>query len=145
MKLTQVQKQKIQVIGRKYDLQLILLYGSYAKDTPHKGSDFDIALLGKKPIEFKKLLNISSALEKVFGNSADRELDVSSLHRDDPLFRFEVTKSSQLLYGNESEYTEFKAYAYQSYFDAQDLFRLESALVNKYQDNLMNIMIPKRK
>ena len=62
MNLTKEQKQKIEETGRKFNLKLILLYGSFARGRNKFGSDLDIAVLGKKPIEFKELLKIHSDL-----------------------------------------------------------------------------------
>lgn len=136
MQLTKQQKQQIEKIGKKYDLKLMLLYGSYATNRFHRGSDLDIALLGEKPIYFRDILKISSELEGIFGNIPDRELDIASLHGDDPLFRYEAVKLSVQLYGSVRDYSEFKSYAFQSYLDAKDIFRLQKAMVQKYQNYL---------
>lgn len=136
MKLNKIQKQYLKNIGRTFDLKLILLHGSHATGTQDRHSDLDIAVLAKKPIQFNQLLKISSALEKVFGNIQDRELDVSSLHGDDPLYRYKISKSSVPLYGKPSDYHEFRAYAFQSYLDAKDLFRLQEIMIQKYQNYL---------
>jgi len=136
MKLTKEQKQKIKKIGEKYQLKLILLHGSYAKNTAHKGSDLDIAVLGKKPIDFQILLELHGDLASVFGDNKERELDLKSLHQVDPLFCYQVAKDSQLIYGRLFDYNEFRAYAFRVYYDAKDLFKLEGHLVNKYQHYL---------
>ncbi len=44
--------------------------------------------------------------------------------------------NSQLLYGDLTEYNEFRALAFKKYLDSEDLFRLEEKLVFKYQDYL---------
>lgn len=136
MELTPEQKQKIQKIGRKYQLKLIILHGSYAKNRAHKGSDLDIAILGKKKVDFKTLLNLHEDLASVFGDNQNRELDLKSLHQADPPFVYQVAKDSQLIYGALSDYNEFRAYAFRVYHDAKDLFNLEKHLIEKYQNYL---------
>ena len=136
MQLTQEQQQKIEEVGRKYCLKFILLHGSYATDKVKTGSDLDIALLGEKPIEFEELLAIHSDLEEIFGDDLQRELDIKSLHKTDPLFCYQVAKSSQLLYGDLTDFNEFKAYAFSNYFDSKDLFHLEKILIQKFQNYL---------
>lgn len=133
MKLTKGQKTQIQKIGEKYNLKLILLHGSWVKGRAHKGNDPDIAVLGKKAIDFQKLLEIHKDLGKVFGDNKTRELDLKSLHKADPLFCYQVAKDSQLLFGKTSDYNEFRAYAFKAYYDAKDLFDLERHLIEKYQ------------
>lgn len=136
MEITKKQKERLQKIGGKYNLKLILLHGSYAKNQTHKGSDLDIAVLGKKPIDFHALLELHGDLVKIFGNNQNRELDLKSLQQADPLFCYQVTKDSQLIYGKLSDYNEFRAYAFKVYYDAKDLFRLERHLIDKYQHYL---------
>jgi predicted nucleotidyltransferase len=136
MQLTQEQQQRIEEVGRKHHLKFILLHGSYATDKVKKGSDLDIALLGEKQVEFEELLDIYSDLAKIFGDHPQRELDIKSLHKADPLFCYQVVKDSQLLYGDRTDFNEFKAYAFSNYFDSQDLFHLENKLIQKFQTYL---------
>ena len=136
MKFTNQEKQKIKKAGRKYNLKLILLHGSYATGKAKLESDLDIAFLGKNPIDFKTSLNVHSDLADIFGDCFDRELDIKSLHKVDPLFCYQVAKYSELLYGSLLDYNEFRAYAFRLYHDAKDLFRLEDLLVSKYQNYL---------
>lgn len=136
MKLTIEQKRKIEKVGRKYNLKLILLHGSFATGKTKFNSDLDIAVLGKSLIEFDKLLQIHGDLADIFGDNRQRELDLKSLHQTDPLFCYQVVKDSQLLYGNITDYNEFRAYAFSNFFDSQDLFRLEKHLIYKFQNYL---------
>lgn len=136
MKLTQLQKQKIIKIGKRYNLKLIILHGSYATDKARPESDLDIGVLGKKLLDFKTVSSIYYDLSEIFGDNKGRELDLKSLHKIDPLFCYQVAKYSQLLYGNTIDYNEFRAYAFQQYHDSVDLFELEKKLVIKYQNHL---------
>lgn len=136
MKLTKVQKEKIQEIGKKYKLKLMLLHGSYATGRQKEGSDLDIAVVGKKALKSEDVTKILFDLEDIFGNDCTRELDVKSLHGVDPLFLFKVVSESNLLYGNLHDYSEFRAYAFKVYNDSRDLRNLEKLLVNKYQKHL---------
>lgn len=136
MRLDKEQKQKIEEVGKKYDLKFILLHGSYADGKARDGSDLDIAVLGNKPIEFDKSLELHGDLSAIFGDNKKRELDLKTLHKIDPLFCYQVAKNSQLLYGDTTDYSEFKAYAFKNFFDSQDLFRLEKKLIYKFQNYL---------
>ncbi len=136
MKLTELEKQEIKKIGKKYNLKLIILHGSYATGKARTDSDLDIAIIGKKLIDFKKLAKIYSALSKVLGDNTKRELDIKTLNRADPLFYYHIAKYSELLYGSLLNYNEFRAYAFRSYYDSKDLFKLEGLLVSKFQNYL---------
>jgi len=136
MHLTQEQQQNIDGVGRKYCLKFILIHGSYATGKMKTGSDLDIALLGEKLIEFEELLAIYSDLAEIFGDNPRRELDIKSLHKADPLFCYQVAKDSQLIYGDPTDFNEFKAHAFSNYFDSKDLFHLEEILIQKFQNYL---------
>lgn len=125
MEITQEQQHHLDAIGQKYNLKLILLHGSFATGKQHPGSDLDVAFLGKKPLEFQRELQLASDLANIFGNSKERELDVKSLHRADPLFLHEVARDSHLLYGNVTDYSEFRAYVFRVHMDSKDLRELE--------------------
>ena len=85
MKLTKLEKQEIKKIGKKYNLKLIILHGSYATGKARINSDLDIAIIGKKLIDFRKLAKIYSALSKVLGDNIERELDIKTrrLYKDE--------------------------------------------------------------
>jgi predicted nucleotidyltransferase len=133
MLLTKEQKEKINQIGRKYNLRLILLYGSFARGENHPGSDIDIAVLGKNPITLDALLSISSEMPFIFADNKRGELDLTSLHDVNPLFRFYVMRDSILLYGKSIDYYSFKAYAFRDYQESQSLLKLMDILINKRQ------------
>lgn len=134
--LTKEDMENITAVGRKYDLKMILLHGSYANGTAIPESDLDIGILGRKPITAEELLKIHHDLSEVFGDNPQRELDLKSLHRADPLFCYQIAKNSRLLYGSSSDYSAFLAYAYSYYLDSKDLFRLEKTLIYKFQEYL---------
>jgi len=137
MELTKEQQNKIDEIGRKYNLKLILLHGSYATGKQRPGSDLDIAILGHKPVSFDDQLKFFGEFGQIFGNNQERELDIKSLHGTDVLFKFQVARDAALLYGDASDFTEFKMYTYRAYRDSRDLFNLEHALTKKRQAHLM--------
>jgi predicted nucleotidyltransferase len=109
-----------------------LVHGSYTKEKRRIGSDLDIAILGKQPIDWETFSNIFSDLEDVFGNNEERELDLKTLENVDPLFLYQVMKDSVLLYGHSFDYWELKTYATRNYWDNMPIFKLEEILVNKY-------------
>lgn len=133
---TELQKKKIKEVGEKYNLKLLLLHGSYATGRERKDSDIDVAVLGREKLNYKTLSRIYFELEDLFVNDLDKELDFKSLHGSDPYFIYNVAKDSQLLFGRQIEYDEFRAYAFKIYFDSKDLRELEKRMVTKYQNYL---------
>ena len=131
MDITQEQKEELKKIGDSHNLKFIILHGSYAKGTPHKGSDLDIAILGNKRIPFDTILQIHGELSDIFGDNEERELDLKSLYRADLLLRYYVTRDGILLYGDRTEFNEFKTYARHVFEDAQRLFHLEEQILKR--------------
>jgi len=141
MLITKEQKRKIEKVGRKYNLKMVLLYGSCATGKKKAGSDLDIAVLGQEPIEMNKLLEIHNDIADIFGDSRQQELDLKSLHDVNPFFRFEVMRHSVLLYGNPVDYYSFKAYAFRDFQDSQSLFNLLRVIIRKRQRYLMKTYV----
>jgi predicted nucleotidyltransferase len=129
MKLTKTQQIQINKIGKKYDLKFIIIHGSYATGTAHKGSDLDIAVLSKKKIDFDTLLKIHTDLASILGDNEERELDLKSLHQTSIAFRYYATRDSVLIYGNQTEFHNFQAYAYRAYIDNKSFFNLQDKLI----------------
>lgn len=132
-------KAKIKKIAEKYDIKFVVLFGSQANllKMLKKDSDFDIAvflkrgkslfansnLYGDLLDEFSKLFNVGDSLK----------IDLTDLGQANILLRYEITSQGLLLYGDEDEYAQFRAFAYRDYLDARPLFTLESFLIKKRQ------------
>lgn len=141
MKLTKEQQEQINKIGKKYRLRFIIIHGSYAVGEEKKGSDLDVAVYGKEKISFEQQLKIHGELGRVFGDNKERELDLKLLHNTNPLFRYEVVRSGQLIYGNRDDFDEYYLYAYKDYNDSKSLFKLQDILINKRQKHLNKVLV----
>ncbi len=132
-----IENQKIKNIAKKYDLNLLLLFGSQAKDKKflHKESDFDIAYRSKKDLSGKEIIDLNCDFIDFF--HCDR-IDLVDLKKDNPLLKYEIAQNSKLLYGEEIDYLEFKALAFRKYVDSQPLFKLQDILIKKRQEFLRN-------
>ncbi len=111
--------------GRQHKLQLIILYGSYAKDLAKTESDVDIAVLGCPADAFWECYESLSAL------FPRHSLDMVRLEDADPLFRYEVMRDAVLLYGDPDMFCEYRAFAFRDFIDSADLFALEDTLFRK--------------
>ena len=136
MKLSAKEKKQIKKIGDKYKLRFIIIHGSCAVGEEKKGSDLDVAIYGKKKIDFEQHMKMYGDFEQIFGNNKERELDLKILHNTNPLFRYEVVRNGKLIYGNQSDFDEYYLYAYKDYNDSKSLFKLQDALINKRQKHL---------
>ena len=128
LQFTKEQTENFAIIGKKYKLKFIILHGSYAKGVIHKDSDLDIAVLGEQKPSVKEFFAIQNDFSDFFGDRKDRELDFKTLHHADPLFRYLAVRDGILLYGNQTEYAEYKAYAFKDFMDTKDLRDLETKI-----------------
>ena len=124
------QNRKIEEIAEKYDLKMLLLFGSQAKDKKflHKESDFDVAYLSERALGGKEIIDLNCDFIDMF--RCDR-VDLMDLKRAKPFLRYEIAKNSKLLYGNEIDYLEFKAFAFRDYINHGRLFEIEDLLINR--------------
>lgn len=120
-------------IGKKHNLRLMLLYGSRAKGTAKRGSDADIAVLGNSALGLGDITGIINDFMDALGVN---EIDVKSLHRTNPLFRWQVMERGILLYGDELDFSKFRAYAFRDYMESKSLFALKEKMVKKQLEKL---------
>lgn len=136
--LTSDQKKKIKVLGQKYALDFIILYGSVAKRKVGPLSDVDMAVYRHGGINSEDFLNIYGGIATIFPN---REVDLKSLHGVNSLFRHYVVRDGKLLYGDQTAYNFYKAFAYRDFQETKPLFALEEYLVKKHQKELNRLYL----
>ncbi|PIP23414.1 MAG: nucleotidyltransferase domain-containing protein [Candidatus Nealsonbacteria bacterium CG_4_10_14_0_2_um_filter_38_17] len=113
-------KEIIERIAQKYDLELILLFGSRASGKNYKGSDFDIAYLAKKDLDLNKEARLIIDISPVFKSE---NIDLLNLRKAPPLLLYAVTKDCQVIYErNELIFSTIRAYAFKKYVETKYLY-----------------------
>ncbi len=136
MELNFSQKRKLNELAEKYYLNLMILFGSQVRKQPHQlhqESDFDVAYLSKKDLSGKEIIAFDCDLIDVF--NSDR-VDLTDLRNANPFLRQEIAKNSQLLFGEEIDYLNFKAFAFKDYINHKSLFDLGSILIRRKHELL---------
>ena len=118
---------KFKKIAQKFNLKLIILFGSLAKNIANTYSDADIAVLQKKKLSLKNEL----LLRKEFFNIFKKEIDLVFLQSLGPLMLGQIAKDGKLLYGDEKEFKNFKIYAAKTRIDFEPYFKLQEKLIKK--------------
>lgn len=122
-------------------IKMIILFGSQASERARSDSDFDIAVLTVKEKNIRNSLkNYSEILDflcQVFGVREDK-IDLANLNRANPLLRYNVFFEGKLIFGNEDEFEEAKAFSFRNYIDAKPLFDLESDLIARRCELIKN-------
>ena len=117
-------------IAKKYNLRMILAFGSEISSQIHPKSDIDIAVLGKNPdFTMEELSNLIMELQRFF---PQREVDIAIINQADPLFLKKILERCEVLYGNTSDLARLKIYAFKRYVDHRKYFKLEEEFAKKF-------------
>ncbi|RLC38237.1 hypothetical protein DRH27_02780 [Candidatus Falkowbacteria bacterium] len=131
MKITSEIKKKLSQIAKKYNLKLIILFGSFASGKTHKESDLDIAIQYKREpgsSAFNDELALIGEFTKIFNG---KKVDLCLINRANPLLLKQINQNCVLLYGDLSDFYNFKIYAFNRYNDYKIYFKMESDFVKK--------------
>jgi predicted nucleotidyltransferase len=129
-KLPDYAPQKLEQVCLELGIRMLILFGSRAR---HDGrlkpdSDLDLGLLFHTETSFELYGQCFDRLADVFPGYS---LDLGFLHQADPLFRYEVFRDGRLLYGDEMDFLEYRAFAFRDYIDSKDLRDLEATLFHR--------------
>lgn len=123
--------QKIKEIAKKYDLDLLLLFGSQVKDKKylHQESDFDVAYLSKRNLDLMEEARLICDLMPIFGSE---RVDLANIKRAGPLLLKQIFEAHKVLFCRDLNiYYQYKIYAIRKYIEAKPLFELERRYINK--------------
>lgn len=123
------EKEQLNKIAKKYDLKLLLLFGSQVdKKSLHQESDFDIAYFSRRELDGRELIDLNCDLMDVF---VDDKVDIVDLKKADPLLKYQISVKSKLFFGDIMDYLGFKALSFKEYIDHTSLFEIEDYLIKK--------------
>lgn len=129
--MIKIDSDKIKQIAEKYDLELVLLFGSQASGKTHFASDFDIAILGQKQISFEGEIKIQYEFIKLLKIDA---VDIVDIRKARPLLLYQIfCKPHKILFSVDLEiYYQYKIYALKSYIEAKPLFKLTEKSISNF-------------
>jgi predicted nucleotidyltransferase len=120
MEISEKQKQKIEELAKKYQLKLILLFGSRATGKVHKESDFDVAYLPSGNLSYDEETDINLQFIGIF--SHDR-IDTVDLRKAPPLLLFGIFKNCQILFAEDDLiFYRYRAYILKKYIEAESYY-----------------------
>lgn len=129
-----IDQKKIEEIVKKYNLELLLLFGSRAKGTAHKFSDYDFGYVSSHELDYIKKGELGVDLEKL---AKSKYVEAVDLKKSGPFLLKEVVKNNRVLFAKEYAYEDFFSSAVRSYLGAGRLFELQRNLyaqtINKYR------------
>ncbi|PIU16383.1 hypothetical protein COT20_00435 [bacterium (Candidatus Gribaldobacteria) CG08_land_8_20_14_0_20_39_15] len=135
-----INKKEIKKIAQKYNLAMVLLFGSQARGRVKPDSDIDIAYSTQNPLSIKEKLDLNNDLGNFFRKDNVDQIDIKSAN---PLLLYEISRNSKLLFGKEIDYIKFKTRAFRIFIDSESLFKLEESLIKKRQKLLGDMIYAK--
>ena len=129
-------KTRIETLAEKYDLSLLLLFGSQATGKTHKESDVDVAYLSSEKIAFEEEVNIDTDLIEIFKNN---EVQLVNIKKASPLLLKKIVEGCIILYEKDrSIFTDLILHSKRMYEEAGPLFDLRRHYldykINSYQN-----------
>ncbi|TSC55317.1 MAG: nucleotidyltransferase [Parcubacteria group bacterium Gr01-1014_18] len=121
--LTPKQNEKIREIAQKYDLDLLLLFGSQATGKTRKDSDFDVAFYGGRRLEFREECQMITELMAVFKT---HQVDLVNLRTAKPLILAAIFDKCQILFEGTRRpllFDHMRAFAFHQYVETKPLYQ----------------------
>lgn len=98
---------------KKYDIELMVMFGSRARGESREDSDTDIAVRAVRELSPEAVLALAAELDKVFQN-----VDLCDVRKASPLLLGAIGNDAKLLYqAHDSLFEEFKIFAWNQYMD----------------------------
>jgi predicted nucleotidyltransferase len=129
MKISGKQKNEIEKIAKKYQLELVLLFGSQVSGKVHAKSDIDIAVKLKQERNKLSLEEDLKLIRSLSGIFKSENIDLSVINHANPLLLKQINQNCQLLFGELRDFYKFRIYAFNRYVDYKKYFELESEFV----------------
>lgn len=140
-------KSKIVDFAEKHKIKFIVLFGSQVAEASKADSDFDVAVVLEKNksifADSKLYSELLDEFSKLFNVYDSIKIDLTDLGKANILLRYEIISNGLLLYGDEDEYAQFKAFSFRDYIDAKQLFDLESFLIKKRHNLIQEAIFSK--
>ena len=113
-------KKEIKKIAQKYNLELILLFGSRLDKKIHQESDFDVAYSGRRNLNLNQEAKLIIDLSPIFKSE---NIDLVNLKKASPLLLYAITKDCKVIFEEDSLiYDNLRAYAFKKYIETKPLY-----------------------
>jgi uncharacterized protein len=119
---------KLQKVAEKFKLNLLVIFGSYAKKTQTKNSDIDFAYLDLK--EKTNFLDLNYEISKIF--DFKKKIDLINLSEDNPPFLQEmIFRNGVLIFENKKGlFLEYRANAFLDYCDFAEIEKQNKKIID---------------
>lgn len=112
--MEEINQKIVEFLTKKYKLKVVILFGSYARNTQNAVSDIDIAIMLNDNIKIEKIQDELEDLLK-------KEVDLINLNNINDSFRYEILMNGKVLYtSNELEFEMYKIDMFREYLELNE-------------------------
>jgi predicted nucleotidyltransferase len=123
-----IDKERLINLCQKYNIQLIILHGSYATGNAASKSDIDIAILGREKFDSNNKLNILNDFSEIFGD----KFDPVFLNGAEPLISYQAAIRGKPLYEKtQGAFQQFRLQAVARYMDSKKFRDMEKLYLKR--------------
>lgn len=122
---------ELKEVCKKYDIKLMVLFGSLVKNYCTEKSDIDLAIYVSniRIIKDNKQLLLNE-IGRIF---KDREIDIVLLNYADPLIKFTIAREGRAIYEEEEGlFNEIKVRSVGEHNDARKFYLLDKMYIQQY-------------
>lgn len=112
---------ELDTIIKKYDMSLLLTFGSYNTDRYTKDSDIDLAYISKRALTVEEKINMLEDMVNYFRRDG---IDLIDLSKVEPVLGYEVASNANILYEENESFLKFRLKAAARYADTKRLREL---------------------
>jgi predicted nucleotidyltransferase len=121
--IDQIRQNALGELANKYELKLLVLFGSQASGRISQESDYDIAYLSEKNLSIEEESQLILDLMPVLQVADERLINLVSMKTRNPLLLYSITHKGKVLFEREpSIFYSLKLYAWKVFADSK-LFR----------------------
>lgn len=131
MEIAESKEKIMREIAQKYDLRLVLLFGSRVEGKQlHQESDFDVAYLSKRKLDLMEEAKMMLAMTPYFHSE---NIDLVNLKNASPLLYYGVFDKCQVLFQeDELLFPTLRVYAFRKYVEMQPIYELKHQRLVEY-------------
>lgn len=118
----------------KYNIELFVVFGSYASNKNNHESDLDLGYMCSEFLTESEEIELLNELSQFYQRV---DIDLVNLTKAEPILKVEIAKKGKLLYGSEEKFEKFSIYAAGIYADTKFLYNdrrktLEQKIEERY-------------
>ncbi|HZK84536.1 MAG TPA: nucleotidyltransferase domain-containing protein [Desulfosporosinus sp.] len=129
--MIRIDQDKLQKLAHRYQLRLLVYYGSYARkeDYDPSKSDIDIAFVSKSSLDRHQLFDLMTDLIILHSKSA---IDLVNLSTASGLLKEAIANDGRAFYEDEEGYfNKLCPYLYKSYYETRKFRQVKQAIFQK--------------